>query len=90
MIRQPFGVWETGGALYEVEEKAFLPSSIKRQRVDWRPLDFLLSNSVERTFCFMCILTLYSTLESALILICLQSVRVEIGLPEVHSATFGM
>lgn len=40
---------------------------------------FLLSNSLERTFCFMCILTLYSTLESALILICLQSVRVEIG-----------
>lgn len=39
-MRQPVGVWETGRALYEVEEKAFLQSSIKRQRDDSRLLDF--------------------------------------------------
>lgn len=66
MIRQPVGVWETGGALYEVEEKAFLQSSIKRQRDDSRLLDFLLSNSVEKTFCSMCIFTFYPlTVENA-------------------------
>lgn len=90
MIRQPFGVWETGGALHEVEVKAFCQAPLKGGELIGACWVFLLSNSVERTFCFMCILTLYPAAESAPILICFAICASGNRLPEVHSATFGV